>query len=199
MTRHLAVAAALAVGALAAACGGADDPAAGVGPDGAEAGDPPTGSVGATTAPPTAASGPATTTREVLPTGFATTAAVVVGGDGERLDRCLLVADTPELRARGLMEVTSLGAADGMVFVFPDDTTTGFWMRNTVLPLSIAFLDASGAVVSTTDMDPCPDGEACPSYPPAGPYRLAVEVPRGELASFGLVDDARLELVDAPC
>ncbi|HSL56802.1 MAG TPA: DUF192 domain-containing protein [Acidimicrobiales bacterium] len=195
--RSLVLAAALGL-AVAAGCGGGD----GAG-DAAGAADPVV-----TTAGPTTTAGPSTSERvtttsapdgEVLPEGFAAVAAVVVTGAGERLDRCVLVADTPELRRQGLMEVTSLGAADGMVFVFDADTTGGFWMRNTRIPLSIAFLDAEGAIVSTADMAPCPDGEDCPTYPPDGPYRLALEVPQGELASFGLVDDARLEVVGGAC
>lgn len=189
MIRRLAVVAALALGSVVAAACGDDEPAAGVGPDAAEPGDPPTGSAGATT----------TAADPALPTGFDTTAAVVVTADGDELARCLWVADTAEERRRGLMGVTSLGRPDGMVFVFDDDTTSGFWMRGTVLPLSIAYLDASGAVVSTADMAPCPDGADCPTYPPAGPYRYAVEVPQGDLGAFGLVGDARLDLVDEPC
>jgi len=147
------------------------------------------GSGDATGAPPPA----------VVPEGFATAAVVVVGPDGERLDRCVHLADTPALRARGLMGVTDLGGADGMLFVFDDDTVGGFWMKNTVLPLSLAYLDTDGAIVSTVDMAPCPAGADCPGYPPAGPYRRALEVPQGALASFGLVDGARLELTGADC
>lgn len=122
------------------------------------------------------------------------------GGFGEALvtvdgeEQCLLLAQTPEERARGLMEVTDLQGYPGMLFVFPADSEGGFWMRNTPTPLSIAYLDASGAVVSTTDMEPCEDVPTCPSYPASGPYRFTVEVPQGDLEALGLTGDARLTL-----
>lgn len=115
---------------------------------------------------------------------------VTVGGE----QRCLLLAQTPEQRARGLMEVTDLGGYPGMAFAFPADTDVGFWMRNTPTPLSIAYLDASGAIVSTADMAPCDDVPTCPTYPAAGPYRWAVEVPQGNLDDLGLTGDARLTI-----
>lgn len=113
---------------------------------------------------------------------------VTVGGD----EQCLLLAQTSEQRARGLMEVTDLAGYPGMLFAFPADTQTGFWMRNTPTPLSIAYVDSSGAIVSTADMEPCADVPTCPSYPAAGPYRWAVEVPQGDLDGLGLTGDARL-------
>lgn len=121
---------------------------------------------------------------------------IVEGPDGEPVIVCVLVAETPEQRQRGLMEVTDLGGYDGMLFLFPTDSEGGFWMKDTLLPLSIAYLDADGAVVSTADMDPCPDGTDCPSYAAAGPYRMALEVEQGGLAPLGLVEGstARLEI-----
>lgn len=125
---------------------------------------------------------------------------IVEGPDGEPIVVCVLVADTPEQRARGLMEVTDLGGYEGMLFRFETDSEGGFWMRDTVLPLSIAYLDADGAVVSTADMEPCPDGTSCPSYPADGPYRMALEVTRGGLDELGLTEGstARVE-VTGPC
>ncbi|QYG95276.1 DUF192 domain-containing protein [Iamia sp. SCSIO 61187] len=122
---------------------------------------------------------------------------IVDGPDGEPVVLCVLVADTPAQRQRGLMEVTDLGGYDGMLFRFDDEAEGGFWMEDTLLPLSIAYLDADGAVVSTADMDPCPPAEdACPSYPAEGPYRMALEVEQGGLAPLGLAEgsDARLEV-----
>lgn len=116
---------------------------------------------------------------------------VAIGDDPE----CLLLAQTVEERARGLMQVTDLAGYPGMLFVFPDDSTGGFWMRNTPMPLSIAYLDADGAIVSTADMDPCDDVPSCPSYPAGGAYRFTVEVPQGRLDDLGLTGDARLTVV----
>lgn len=107
---------------------------------------------------------------------------VSAGGGEEWL--CVLVADTAEERARGLMERTDLGGHDGMAFAFEQDTDTGFHMRNTPMPLTVAWFESDGDFVSAADMVPCDDRPGCPVYRPAGRYRLAVEVPRGEVA-FG--------------
>lgn len=145
---------------------------------------------------------PSTTTRTTIPGFGEVEVRIVEGPDGEPIVICVLVADTPEQRARGLMGVTDLGGYDGMLFRFEDDADGGFWMKDTLLPLSIAYLDADGAVVSTADMDPCPEGTArCPSYAAAGPYRLALEVPQGGLDALGLTEGspARLEVTGDTC
>ncbi|MBK9179941.1 MAG: DUF192 domain-containing protein [Acidimicrobiales bacterium] len=82
------------------------------------------------------------------------------------------------------MGVTDLGEWGGMLFSFPEDVSGGFWMKDTPLPLSIAFFDASGRFVSATDMPTCPDGD-CPLHGAAAPYRLALEVPDGGLGPLG--------------
>ncbi len=101
-------------------------------------------------------------------------------------DRALTVAvaDTPEKRSQGLMGVTDLGGLDGMLFVFPSDGDVGFWMKNTLIPLDIAFFTANGAFVDRFTMQPCTE-DPCPSYDPAGTYRYAVEAPAGDLAFVG--------------
>lgn len=132
--------------------------------------------------------------------GFEEVAVRIVGGDGATKLHCVLAARSREQRQRGLMEVTdpTLGGYPGMLFVYPGAHSGGFWMRNTPMPLTIAYLDEDGEVVSTADMEPCRDSPDCPSYPPDGPYHFALEVPQGRLADFGLVEGARLEVV-GPC
>ncbi len=133
----------------------------------------------------------------VAPVGFDAVTVIVTMPDGTTREWCVWSAVDAAQRSQGLMGVTDpeLGGRPAMVFDFPSDTSGGFWMKDTLLPLSIAWIDAAGAVVSTADMDPCPpDTPVCPSYPPGGPYRLAVEVPQGRLADLGLVEGARLEL-----
>jgi uncharacterized membrane protein (UPF0127 family) len=119
-------------------------------------------------------------------------------GAGSRRRACVLVADNQATRQRGLMEVRDLGGYDGMLFVFPYDTQDAFWMRNTPQPLSIAYLDDDGGLVSTTDMAPCGDSDQCPLYRPDGPYRYALEVPQGALTGLGLTRDAKVE-ANGPC
>lgn len=64
------------------------------------------------------------------------------------------VADSPEEREAGLMFRTKLPADQGMLFVYPDSAPRSFWMKNTVLPLSIAYIDAAGTIVRISDMTP---------------------------------------------
>jgi uncharacterized membrane protein (UPF0127 family) len=64
------------------------------------------------------------------------------------------VADTPTERAQGLMGRVSLPTNSGMLFVYPDEGIRSFWMQNTPLPLSIAFMDKAGQVVHITDLVP---------------------------------------------
>jgi uncharacterized membrane protein (UPF0127 family) len=119
---------------------------------------------------------------------FGEVAIAITGPDGAVAGWCVLVAATAEQRQRGLMEVSDLGGYTGMLFVWDADSSSSFYMRNTPTPLSIAWFDADGALVSTADMDPCPDIEGCPTYPSGGSYRFALEVPQGSLADVGVVD-----------
>jgi uncharacterized protein len=66
----------------------------------------------------------------------------------------------------------------GMVFLYPADVRESFWMKDTLVPLSIAFVAADGRVVSVAEMTPC-RADPCPTYAPAGPYRYAVELTAG--------------------
>lgn len=127
------------------------------------------------------------------PSSTATTVAVSFGQIAYRVStqpnaaRCALLAETDAQHERGLMSRTDLGGFDGMLFVFPSPTTVTFWMKDTVLPLSIAYFDASGRFVSSADMAPCLGrGSNCPEYPATGPYTFAIEVPRGGLGALGI-------------
>ncbi len=64
------------------------------------------------------------------------------------------IADTPQKRAVGLMGRFSLAPDSGMLFVYPDEAVRSFWMKNTPLPLSIAYLSRSGRVVHIASMRP---------------------------------------------
>jgi uncharacterized membrane protein (UPF0127 family) len=112
-------------------------------------------------------------------------------------ERCALLAATEDQRARGLMGVTDLEGYPGMVFRYSADSTGGYFMRNTPMPLSIAWFAADGTFVSSADMAPCGDRTDCPTYGATGPYRFALEVPQGRLADLGVGPGARLELLGA--
>jgi uncharacterized membrane protein (UPF0127 family) len=140
------------------------------------------GSGATTTAPSTTApavsESTATTMAETLP-GFAHRDVVVAG-------RMLhvAVADTTDLRTQGLMGVTDLGALDGMLFVFPADSASAFWMKDTPIPLDIWFFDAGGVLVDALTMDPC-EADPCPLYEASGVYRFALETPAGSQPAPG--------------
>jgi len=92
------------------------------------------------------------------------------------------VASDDAARARGLMFRQSLGASEGMLFVFARRDTQCFWMRNTVIPLSIAFLDDDGTVINVADMAAQTDTAHCS----AQPVRYALEMNQGWFAARGI-------------
>lgn len=131
------------------------------------------------------ATSPAAPSRRPLP-GFDEVAFRISGSPGVT-NGVALLADDGASRRQGLMDQTDLRGYDAMVFRFPSPTEGSFYMRNTLIPLSIAFFDASGRFVSSTDMEPCPDEvEDCPTYGPDGPYVHAIEVAQGDLGRLGI-------------
>ena len=78
------------------------------------------------------------------------------------------------------MNLESRGDLDGMLFVFEQDTSGGFWMKNTLIPLDIAFFAVDGTFVDGFEMQPCTTDE-CPTYTPSGAYRYALELPLGAM------------------
>jgi uncharacterized membrane protein (UPF0127 family) len=88
------------------------------------------------------------------------------------------LALTSERRNRGLMR-RSPAPADGMLFVFPSNTTGGFWMKDTLVPLRILFFDAAGARVRKLSMTPC-KRDPCRVYEPGRRYRFALELPASD-------------------
>lgn len=140
------------------------------------------------------ANGPADPTLGGIP-GFGEVAFRVVpppaGASGQF---CALLAETEAQHAQGLMGRTDLAGYDAMVFRFPQDTASPFYMRNVPVPLSIAWFDADGRFVAATDMEPCGDEAGCPLYPPPRAFRVAIEVPKGGLGALGVGPDARIEV-----
>ena len=102
----------------------------------------------------------------------------------------LEVAATPEERERGLMFHESLPWDTGMVFVFEQPSRAGFWMRNTLLPLSIAWLDQDGTIVDIQDMEPLSDEV----HAPPAPYVYAIETNQGWFEANGVGAGQRMVL-----
>ena len=92
------------------------------------------------------------------------------------------VADTPSERAAGLAGRANLPADSGMLFDFGADSSAAFWMKNTSIPLSIAFIGSDGKVLAVKDMKPF---DETPVTPPTL-FRYAIEVNQGWFASHGI-------------
>jgi len=92
------------------------------------------------------------------------------------------IADNDASRSRGLMFRQTLDVSEGMLFVFQRRDTQCFWMRNTYIPLSIAFLDDDGGVVNIADMAPQTETPHCS----ARPVRYALEMNQGWFSERGI-------------
>lgn len=133
----------------------------------------------------------------IEPSDAAFGSADVTFTDGtRRVDLSVLVADTGDQRATGLMHRTELAADAGMLFVFDAPTGGAFWMKNTLLPLSIAFVGQDGTVRQLMDMEPC-TADPCPRYQPDDEYLYAVEVNQGFFAAQDITTGWKLEIDDA--
>ena len=107
------------------------------------------------------------------------------------------VADTTAERQTGLMRRETLSPFDGMAFLWAGPVQGSFWMKDTLIPLSIAFWDEQGRIVSIMDMEPC-RADPCPSYMPDAPYVGAVEVRQGELLRRGVGVGGTIDLTRPP-
>jgi uncharacterized protein len=131
-----------------------------------------------------------------LPLGDLTVSA----GSGVLLRLTVDIADTPEATARGLMDVERLSDDEGMVFLWDGLSTVPFWMKDTRIPLDVAFWDEKGRIFDIQQMQPCkvPEGQqaeaVCPLYRPSGPYVGALEVNLGLLDRNGVRPGATVEL-----
>jgi hypothetical protein len=100
------------------------------------------------------------------------------------------LARTPEEQATGLMFRKSLADGRGMLFVYEDDRRLSFWMKNTLIPLSIAYLAADGTIREIYDMEP----QSLKAVGSIRSVRYALEVPQGWFARVGLAVGDRFEI-----
>ena len=100
------------------------------------------------------------------------------------------VASTPEQRATGLMHRHRMDEDRGMIFVFENDQILSFWMKDTLIPLSIAFISADGTIRQIEDMEP----ESLSSVTSRRSVLYALEVNRGWFDARGIVPGDRVEL-----
>lgn len=99
------------------------------------------------------------------------TSSVKVGSHPLKVE---VAADDPQ-REQGLMYRTSLGREEGMLFIFDEPAYHAMWMKNTLIPLSVAFIDRNGVILNILDMEP----QTLDSHMAAGPAVYAIETNKG--------------------
>ncbi len=99
----------------------------------------------------------------------------ITNSNGDEIEMNVLVAEDSEQNEKGLMGRETLCDYCGMLFVFEEDVEGGFWMKDTYIPLSIAFISESGMIMEIRDMEP----ETTEVHKPEEPYRFALEVNQG--------------------
>ena len=114
-------------------------------------------------------------------------APVVQLNAGMHLIRAEVAADYAT-RMTGLMHRAAMPSNAGMLFIFDEATTHCMWMKNTLLPLSVAFIDERGAIINVEDMAPQTEDSHCASRP----ARYALEMNRGWFAARGLKPGSRI-------
>jgi hypothetical protein len=102
------------------------------------------------------------------------------------------VAANDAHRAQGLMHRRMLPENRGMLFVFREPAPQSFWMMNTYLPLSIAFIDERGAILNIADMKPLTTNP----HPSAGPAKYALEMNQGWFAKRSIKAGAKIEGIE---
>ncbi|MDP3701451.1 MAG: DUF192 domain-containing protein [Hylemonella sp.] len=98
------------------------------------------------------------------------------------------VAATPEQRAIGLMFRKEMPTSEGMLFIFEQPSSQCFWMKNTLLPLTAAFIDDDGTIVNLADMKP----QTTTSHCSAKPVRYVLEMNQGWFAKRGIKAGSKL-------
>jgi uncharacterized protein len=109
---------------------------------------------------------------------------VIDASGGKKVEVRVEVADDPFEQARGLMRRKSLGEDRGMLFVFRGEEVRSFWMRNTLIPLSIAYIDSGGRITDILNMKPLDDKP--PHYVSSEPVQYALEVNQGFFEERGV-------------
>ncbi len=106
----------------------------------------------------------------------------------------LEVADSPQERQQGLMYRRSMDDSEGMIFIFENEENRSFWMRNTYIDLSIAYLDSRGRIIEILDMYALDDTPV----PGSAPARYAIELCRGAFDRAGAAAGDLIDLTPLP-
>ncbi len=126
----------------------------------------------ATLSPATLTPTPGQTTLSIVP-------ATITRSGGDTLAMTVELARTSQEQETGLMGRTTLPADRGMLFIFPQPGLVGFWMKDTLIALSVAFIDANGQIIDIQEMEPMSETV----HQPNRNYLYALEVPKGYFAA----------------
>ncbi len=139
---------------------------------------------------------PETTTPDTTTTSTTnqTDTVVIYASGGERVEVEAEIADDPTEQRRGLMERTELAENAGMLFVFDRVQRVSFFMKDTLIPLSVAFIDTEGYIVDIQDMQPLD----LTRHRSAEPAKYALEVNQGFFREHGVEVGDRVELPEQP-
>jgi uncharacterized membrane protein (UPF0127 family) len=106
------------------------------------------------------------------------------------------LARKPEEQAQGLMYRENLPARTGMLFLFPEPAPHQFWMKNTMIPLDIVWMDPENRVLFVSANTPPCKADPCPTYGPAEPAKTVLEIAGGMAAREAIVTGAKLQFLD---
>ncbi|MBI4920000.1 DUF192 domain-containing protein [Candidatus Azambacteria bacterium] len=104
------------------------------------------------------------------------------------------LAKTQEELEKGLMNRPSLPKNSGMFFIFPDEKTRSFWMKDTLIPLDIIFISSTGRVNEITTLKPCRENEICQPYSSKMPARYVLEINAGAAEKWRIMEGDILEI-----
>lgn len=124
--------------------------------------------------------------QEKLPTQTIT----IINNNGDEVEILAELADSESERAKGLMFRKNLAGGEGMLFVYDKDQIMSFWMKNTILPLSIAFITRDGLITEIFDMKP----ESIAPVRSTRSVRYALEVPQGWFARQNIGAGSQVKL-----
>jgi uncharacterized membrane protein (UPF0127 family) len=135
-----------------------------------------------------------TTSSNPLPVEGLPQGRLLIEGNSGEVQVDVAIAETDDAKARGLMGVEEMDPNAGMVFLQDQPARLSFWMKDTLIPLSIAFWAPDRRIATIIDMEPCRTS-TCPTYDPEIEWVGALEVNQGFFAEHGIEEGASVRLV----
>uniref|UniRef100_A0A7C3RLL3 DUF192 domain-containing protein n=1 Tax=Dictyoglomus thermophilum TaxID=14 RepID=A0A7C3RLL3_DICTH len=130
------------------------------------------------------------TSKTVFPKGR-----LIITQNHRSLEIPIEIADREELHTLGLMYRKDIPWEYGMLFIFSTDVSYGFWMKNTYVPLDIAFISSDKIIFNIQRMLPCKEGKDCAVYYSPKPYRYALEVKAGFFEKYKFSVGAKIDYI----